>query len=137
MSSLRLRFHDVAGAFADSNVSNVQVSAGASSCPHAFALGVPGRGIHAHRIAGSALWDWVATLVLALVLARIAVGIAALCGRAHLLATFGITLLVAFCALVLLGEGLHWIFGVDTAVIKALGFARNCAPPVIADANQK
>lgn len=111
------------------------------SCPHAFVLGVPGRGVHAARIAGTALWDWVFTGVLAFAIAAMAGGLgawgpvqSAWGGQGSLRAgqwwgRFAIALVVVFFAVFLVGEVMHFAWGVDTAVLTSVGLARNCAPP--------
>jgi hypothetical protein len=107
------------------------------SCPNAYVFGVPGQGVHATRVGGTALWDWVFTGVFA-------IGIGGLVGvsgawtswaktqsnaSAAWWGMLALVTLAVFFALVVLGELMHYAWGVDTAVIKAVGLARNCAPP--------
>lgn len=99
-------------------------------CPRAYALGVPNRGIHATRMGGTALWDWVFTIIISLMIA----GIAGVCGAwtkdtaASWWGWFAVVSALVFVGLVVLGETLHFVWGVDTAVLKAIGLARYCAP---------
>lgn len=75
------------------------------SCPYAHVLGVPGQGFHAKRFFGYALNDIIGTLVLAL--------ITAYWTRTSILYNFVVWLL--------LGEVLHYAFGVQTAALTTLG----------------
>jgi hypothetical protein len=69
-------------------------------------LGEPGKGFHATRFLGLALWDVVGTIL-------IAWGVSWWSGW-----SFGWTLLGLF----VLAEVLHWLFGVKTAFLKAMPF---------------
>ena len=80
------------------------------ACPYANILGVPGQGVHAHRTLGVATADVVLTIALSVAIHLI--------WRCHLIVTFAV--------LVLLGEVLHYAFGVNTAVINLLGLSSSC-----------
>jgi len=75
------------------------------SCPYKYALGIPGQGVHKHRIFGYALFDIAATLFAALLTA--------------LITKISIvnSLLIWFIG----GEILHYIYGVQTEVLTTLG----------------
>jgi hypothetical protein len=75
------------------------------SCPYATALGERGKGVHAQRIFGFAVFDTVATIIAALI-------------------TSYFTNIAIWKSLVIWfvgGEVLHYIFGVDTAFMEKLG----------------
>jgi hypothetical protein len=76
-------------------------------CRYRNALGEPGVGFHARRLAGVALWDVVGTLVIAALLAR----------------WTSWSYARALASLFLLGVALHWLFCVPTALNRALGLA--------------
>lgn len=76
-----------------------------SSCPYKHIFGIPNQGPHSHRIYGYALVDTLATVLLALI-------------------TMFFTeysFIVAFLMWFVLGELLHYAFGVQTAVLTNLG----------------
>jgi hypothetical protein len=75
------------------------------SCPYAHLLGVPGQGFHAARIGGYALNDTLATIGLAII-------------SSYFLQTPFLTNLVVWFVL---GEVLHYAFGVQTAFLTTLG----------------
>ena len=77
----------------------------ASKCPYATLLGIPGEGVHSTRLFGFALYDWLATIVVAYI------------------TTFfiGISFLYSLLIWFLLGEVLHWVFCVDTAFLRMIG----------------
>ena len=75
------------------------------SCPYANALGVPGQGVHAQRFFGLALNDMIATLVAAIISSWL----------------LNISLLYSILGWFVLGEVLHYAFGVNTAFLKMLG----------------
>ena len=90
-------------------------------CRHRDALGRPGEGFHRARIFGLAAWDMAATLAAACVVVLI-VWAAALRGRrtgAALGISFGV-LVGSFLGLWLLGTGLHWLFCVNTPIMRLL-----------------
>lgn len=75
------------------------------SCPYANILGVPGEGVHAQRFMGLALNDTIATLVAALITSWL----------------FNVSLLYSIIGWFILGELLHYAFGVNTAFLKMIG----------------
>jgi hypothetical protein len=80
------------------------------SCPYANLLGEPGKGVHAPRLFGLARNDTIATLGVAILTSYL----------------FNISFLTSFLAWFVLGEGLHFIAGTQTAFLKAIGLAREC-----------
>ena len=79
-------------------------------CPYANIFGEPGQGIHSTRILGMAVIDWLATVIIAILISWIF--------RTNL--TY--TLLVLF----VVGELLHYFLGVNTAVLKMSGVRPLC-----------
>lgn len=81
-----------------------------SKCPYASLLGIPGKGVHSTRFMGLALNDMIATVVAAFI------------------TTFfiDITFLQSLLAWFVVGEVLHWVFGVDTAFLRMIGVPRIC-----------
>jgi hypothetical protein len=75
------------------------------ACPYAFILGVPGQGVHAPRIGGYARNDILGTIGLAIITAYI----------------MKISFLYSFVVWFVLGEILHYLFGVQTAFLTSLG----------------
>ena len=75
------------------------------SCPYKDALGVPKQGFHERRILGFAMNDTIGTILLA--------GLIAYLWKLP----FGKTLLVTF----VIGELLHYLFGVQTTFLTILG----------------
>ena len=71
-------------------------------CPYKYILGVPGKGIHQYRFFGIAVVDTVQTIL----------------GAALLAYLFKWSFWITLLALFLLGEFLHYIFCVPTAVMK-------------------
>ena len=65
------------------------------------ALGEPGKGFHATRIGGLALYDILGTIAIALLTSYY----------------FGIPIWASLIGWFLLGEVLHWYFGVKTAFL--------------------
>jgi accessory gene regulator protein AgrB len=80
-------------------------------CPYAFALGIPGQGVHAARVLGMALHDWLATFVLAAIVAWL------------FKANFLYTLVYVF----VFGELLHYFYGVPTAFLKMIHLEPDCS----------
>ena len=76
-----------------------------SKCPFASILGTPGTGVHAKRIFGYSLNDTLMTLVAAAITAYF----------------FKISFLKSFVIWFITGEVLHYVFGVQTAVLTTLG----------------
>jgi uncharacterized membrane protein len=83
------------------------------ACPFKNALGVPGQGFHSMRFMGVAVGDTVGTIVLALLISR----------------NFGLEFIPTLLFLFVLGEVLHWYFGVNTAVLRFLGITDTCEGP--------
>jgi hypothetical protein len=81
------------------------------SCPYANALGVPGEGVHAARVFGMAFNDWLMTALLAAVLAWF----------------FNIPFLYTLLGLFVVGEVLHYVYGVKTAFLRGVGLDPLCA----------
>jgi hypothetical protein len=81
-----------------------------AKCPYANILGIPGTGFHSTRVFGIALYDTLATILVAY------------------LTTFfvSITFIESFIAWFVVGELLHWIAGVDTAFLKMIHASPSC-----------
>ena len=79
-------------------------------CPYSTALGIPGKGVHEARIGAYALNDTFATIIGAWILAWI----------------FDTSFLGTLVAFFVLGEVLHYTFGVQTAFLTTLGIKVNC-----------
>ena len=80
------------------------------ACPYAFALGIPGKGIHSYRFMGFAIVDVVLTVLVAWL-------------TSYLTNTgFWWNLLAWFVA----AEVLHWYFGTPTAFLKMAGIKPSC-----------
>jgi hypothetical protein len=75
------------------------------ACPYAFILGVPEQGVHAPRIGGYARNDILGTIGLAILTAYI----------------MKISFLYSLVVWFVLGEILHYLFGVQTAFLTSLG----------------
>lgn len=82
-----------------------------SKCPYAYVLGIPGQGVHAKRIMGFALNDFLATIVVAIITAYI----------------YDISFIKSFLIWFILGEVLHYIFGTQTAFLTHIGINVNCS----------
>jgi hypothetical protein len=80
------------------------------SCPYKYALGIPEKGVHALRFMGYAVNDTLMTIAGAALLAWI----------------FNTPFLITFVCFFVLGELLHVIFGVQTAVLTTLGI-KSCS----------
>jgi hypothetical protein len=80
------------------------------SCPYANILGIPNKGVHSTRIVGFALYDILATIIAAYI------------------TTFfiHISYLTSLLAWFIIGELLHYIFGVQTAFLEKLGISTIC-----------
>ena len=75
------------------------------TCPYATLLGKRGEGVHSARIAGFALNDIIAPIVLAVMTSYI----------------YNISFLYSLLMWFTAGEVLHYIFGVDTAFLERIG----------------
>lgn len=80
-------------------------------CPYANALGVPGQGVHATRFMGLALNDTLMTIALAFVTTYL----------------INISFLESFVSWFIIGEVLHYVFGVNTAFLKMINLSPNCS----------
>lgn len=80
------------------------------SCPFASALGIPGKGFHEKRIGGLAFNDTMATIVVAIITSFL----------------FKIHIVTSIVAWFVLGEVLHYIFGVNTAFLKMVNLSPKC-----------
>jgi len=78
-------------------------------CPYANVLGTPNEGFHTN-VFGVAVGDVVGT-----------VGLAYITNQAY-----GIDFTKALVGWFVIAEVSHWVFGVDTAVLKALGLSPKC-----------
>ena len=79
-------------------------------CPYAHVLGVPGEGVHSTRILGFALFDIVATIVLAVLVAY----------------ACDIAVWKSLVFWFLAGEILHYAFGTHTAFLGMIGLRPSC-----------
>jgi hypothetical protein len=79
-------------------------------CPYKYALGIPGQGFHSTRIYGYALYDILATIVLAFVTSYLT--------KQPFLPTLVFWLI--------LGEILHYVFGTQTAFLTSIGIKVQC-----------
>jgi hypothetical protein len=75
------------------------------SCPYKFILGIPKQGFHSQRFLGLALNDFLGTIGLALITSY----------------TLKIKLWISFLGWFILGELLHYYFGVQTEFLTLLG----------------
>ena len=82
-----------------------------SKCPYQYVLGIPGQGVHALRLGGLAFNDTWMTVV-----------------AAALIAYFGnYSFWMTLVGLFVLGEVLHYLFGVQTAFLTMIG-VEACPP---------
>ena len=79
-------------------------------CTYKYILGIPGQGFHSTRIFGYALYDTLATIVLAAFTAYL------------LKVPFIPTLVIWF----IVGELLHYLFGTQTAFLTSIGVTVSC-----------
>lgn len=80
------------------------------NCPYKDILGIPQKGFHASRLMGFALNDTLGTIALALLIAYV------------WKLNFWRTLLITF----IVGEVLHYLFGVQTAFLSFIGIKVSC-----------
>jgi hypothetical protein len=73
-------------------------------CQYKNSLGIPGQGFHQQRFLGIALYDTLATIIAAWLIAK------------YMKWNVGRTIIFAF----VLGIFMHWFFCVDTAVMRVL-----------------
>ena len=74
------------------------------SCPYKHILGIPEKGFHATRLFGLALNDTLGTIVLAFIVTYI----------------YEVPLWKSLIGMFVLGELLHYLFGVQTAFLTAI-----------------
>lgn len=74
------------------------------SCPYKDIFGKPNEGAHKYKLFGISIVDTVLTIILALIISKI----------------FKWNFWVVFTIVFIIGEILHYLFCVDTAVIKFL-----------------
>lgn len=79
-------------------------------CPYANILGKPNTGVHSIRIFGLALVDTVLTILGAYVIAK----------------AYKINFFYSFIGLFVLGEILHYVFGVKTAFLEKINLVPDC-----------
>ena len=80
------------------------------SCPFSNLFGESNTGVHKIRIFGFALVDSVLTIIGAFIIAK----------------TYKIDFWFSLLNFFILGEVLHYLFGVNTAFINIIGLKRNC-----------
>ena len=80
-------------------------------CPYAYALGVPGEGVHAKRIGGFSYNDIVMTIIAAILTAYVA----------------RISIVLSLVLWFVGGEILHYIFCVQTAFLTRIGVNADCS----------
>ena len=80
-------------------------------CPFANILGTPNTGIHSIRVLDIALVDLILTIIGAFIIAK----------------SYNINVIVAFFGLFILGEILHYMFGVNTAFLKKINMSPTCS----------
>ena len=78
-----------------------------SSCPYANIFGEPKTGVHSIRIFGFALIDTLLTIIAAFVISK----------------SYKINFWYSLLGLFVLGEVLHYIFGVNTAFLDMIGLS--------------
>ena len=79
-------------------------------CPFASALGIPGKGFHEKRIGGLAFNDTIATFIVDILTSFI----------------FKIHIITSIIGWFVLGEVMHYIFGVNTAFLKMIHLSPKC-----------
>ena len=79
-------------------------------CSYQDSLGIPGKGIHSTRILGMALNDWLMTIGLSAILSYF----------------LNIHFLIVLIEVFILGEVLHYWFGVNTAFLKMIHLEPTC-----------
>jgi len=79
-------------------------------CPYAFIFGKPSEGVHSQRFLGYAVVDSVATVISAILITYI----------------WNVSLWKSVVGLFVVGEILHYFFGVQTAFLTTLGITVRC-----------
>ena len=80
------------------------------SCPYKHILGIPGQGVHAARFLGLALNDTLMTIAAALITSWL----------------FKTPIVYTLIAWFVVGEVLHYLFGVQTAALDYMGIKVPC-----------
>jgi hypothetical protein len=80
------------------------------ACPYAFIFGKPNEGAHSTRFAGYAVVDSIATILLAILITYI----------------WRVSLWKSIISLFILGEIMHYLFGVQTAFLTTIGVTVQC-----------
>jgi len=80
------------------------------SCPYANILGEPNTGVHSIRVLGISLVDTALTVIAAFIIAK----------------AYKIDFWYSLAALFILGEVLHYIFGVNTAFLNMINLSPDC-----------
>lgn len=80
------------------------------ACPYANLFGVPGQGVHSTRILGMAQNDWLATIILAILISFM----------------FNVNFVYSLVGLFVLGEILHYVYGVKSAFLKMIRLEPAC-----------
>lgn len=80
------------------------------SCPYATLLGVRGQGVHSSRFLGLALNDIIATIVVAILTSY----------------ALNISFFYSLFSWFLLGEVLHYVYGVNTAFLELIHMKPTC-----------
>ena len=80
------------------------------SCPYAFIFGRPNEGVHSRRFMGYAVVDSVATVLAAILITYI----------------WNVPIWKSVIGLFIVGEILHYLFGVQTAFLTTLGITIQC-----------
>ena len=82
-----------------------------SKCPYKYVLGIPGQGVHALRLGGISFNDTWMTVVAAALIDYF----------------YGYSFWMTLVGLFVLGEVLHYLFGVQTAFLTMIG-VEACPP---------
>ena len=80
-------------------------------CPYANIFGEPNKGVHSIRFFGLAVVDCILTIIAAYITSI----------------SYNINFLVSLFGWFVLGELLHYIFGVKTAFLDMIGVVPNCS----------
>jgi hypothetical protein len=80
------------------------------NCTYANILGTPGEGVHAVRFMGLALYDLIGTLLFAILTSY----------------WMKIHVVYSFLGWLVLAEVLHYLFGVQTALLRNIGLSPKC-----------
>ncbi len=81
-----------------------------AKCPYRDLFGKPGTGVHAYRFLDIAIFDYIATIFLSVVVTKLT----------------GIPIVITTIAMFVLGIVLHALVGVNTNSVRFLGLAKQC-----------